>query len=138
MDNLNLIFEDMASSTVIKLVMILTVFDAIFGVLRASKERRLNSTIEINGIIGKISLIISVLFLYFIDIVINVNVTTLVPDVIVSYLKLPEVGLAEFFGIVLSLFELTSIMNNLNCIGLPIPKRLREKIEILLKNITSG
>lgn len=136
MNDLSLIFQDMASSTVIKLVIILTVSDAIFGILRAGKERKLNSTLEINGIITKVSIIISVLSLYFIDIVINVNVTNLVPDIIVSYLHLPEIGLAEFFGIVLSLFELTSIMNNLHCIGLPIPKKLNEKVKSILKSIT--
>ena len=55
----------------IKLLIVVIVFDTIFGILRAIRERSLNSTIGIDGIIRKAGMILSIIFLTLIDYLIN-------------------------------------------------------------------
>ena len=45
-----------------RILIIVIVLDVIFGVLRAIKERKLNSTIGIDGIIRKVGMLISIIF----------------------------------------------------------------------------
>ena len=47
-----------------KLLLIFIVFDIIFGILRAIKEKEINSTIGIDGMIRKVGMIISTIFLF--------------------------------------------------------------------------
>ena len=50
-----------------KLLLIFIVFDIIFGILRAIKEKEINSTIGIDGMIRKVGMIISTIFLFLVD-----------------------------------------------------------------------
>ena len=58
------IIMDMASSQVIKILALLIIADVIFGVLRAIKERKLNSGIGINGIIRKTAMIVCIVVVF--------------------------------------------------------------------------
>ena len=56
-----------------KILCIVIVLDTIFGILRAIKEKSVNSCIGIDGIIRKVGMLISIVFLTLIDIIINID-----------------------------------------------------------------
>ena len=66
----------------------------------------------------------------------NINVISLLPSEIVNFLHLQEIGLAEFFGSVLSAFEMISIIANYEAIGLPMPKKIKNAVQNFLNNMT--
>ena len=53
-------YEIMVHNKGVQLLSIFIILDVIFGVLRAIKERKLNSTIGIDGIIRKVGMIITI------------------------------------------------------------------------------
>ena len=59
--------QSLLSNTTLKVLIIVIVLDTIFGILRAIKEKSLNSTIGIDGIIRKVGMLIAVTFLLAID-----------------------------------------------------------------------
>ena len=59
----------------VKLLIIVIVLDTIFGILRAIKEKSLNSCIGIDGIIRKTGMLISIIFLALIDSIVNIDFT---------------------------------------------------------------
>ena len=60
-------FVHLLENSNIKLLLIFIIFDIVFGILRAIKERKLNSTIGIDGMIRKAGMILSDCFLFIID-----------------------------------------------------------------------
>lgn len=130
------IFQEMGTSLVIKLLIILISSDAIFGLLTAIKDRKINSTIGINGLIRKFTMLLVVVVLYFIDVLVNVNFISIVPPKVIEALNFPEVGLCELFGIILILFETLSIFKHLAKLEIPLPKTLKNSLEKMLDNMT--
>ena len=55
------------------LLLVFVAFDIFFGILRAIKERKINSCIGINGLIRKTGMNFSNVFLFVIDTLINLN-----------------------------------------------------------------
>ena len=50
------------NTTGTKLLLLIIVMDIVFGVIRAIKEKKLNSTIGIDGMIRKVAMITAMLF----------------------------------------------------------------------------
>ena len=136
MDYLFSIVREMGQSVIIQLVIILVSADIVFGILNSIKNKCVNSTVGINGLIRKAAIISTVIILYIIDVLININFISFIPKEISTYLNMPEIGLSELFGIILILFEALSIMKNLNNIGLPLPKKLKSTVEKFLNEMT--
>lgn len=130
------IFNDIGASAVVRLLIILISADAIFGLLRAAKERKINSAIGIDGLIRKVTMLLTMVVLYFIDILININFVSVVPAEVASILNLPSVGLAELFGVILIAFEGISILKNLSLLGIPLPKFVNSALEKFLSDMT--
>lgn len=130
------IIMDMASSQVIKILALLIIADVIFGVLRAIKERKLNSGIGINGIIRKTAMIVCIVVVFIFDCLIDLDLTMLLPDFIGNLL--PEIGVCEIFGVTLVIFELESIISNFKAIGLPFPAAISDKIHELSQKFEKG
>lgn len=63
----------------VKIFIIVMVLDTIFGILRAIKERKLNSNIGIDGIIRKVGMIVSIIFFYLIDYETKLNFIGFIP-----------------------------------------------------------
>ena len=61
-------FNAATQNKIIQLVVLAIVFDTIFGVLRAIKERKFNSCAGINGAIRKVAMLISLVFMLAIDV----------------------------------------------------------------------
>lgn len=111
--------------------------DIFLGSLRALNEKKWNSTIGINGILRKTAMIGSSIFLIVIDTILKIDLLFFIPKEITETIKLKEIGIFELFALMFILYETTSILKNMVLCGLPIPKRIKTKIEKLLNELTS-
>lgn len=120
----------------IKILMIVIVLDTIFGILRAIKERSLNSCIGIDGIIRKIGMLIAIFFLCMIDKIINLDLIGFIPDTVKEYLNFGQVGISDIFMLLFIIFEILSVFKNMILCKLPIPKKFQEFLENCMKEFT--
>ena len=111
-----------ANSKIIKLVILAIVFDTIFGVLRAIKEKKFNSCAGIDGAIRKVGMLISLVFMLAFDMLIKVNLIGFIPEAARNQLGLTSVGVAEFFALLYMAYEVVSIFKNMALCGLPVKK----------------
>lgn len=121
----------------IQLLVIFITVDVIFGVLRAIKEKTINSTIGIDGIIRKIGMIISIIVCIILDKIINIDLIGFIPSELKNYLSLDKVGIATLFNMLYVIFEILSIFKNMIKCNLPLPNKLKVVLEKLLKEFTS-
>lgn len=127
--------EMAAHNKLIELVVLAIVFDTIFGVLRAIREKRFNSCAGIDGAIRKVGMLISLVFMLAIDQLIKVNLIGFIPETVRTQLGLNTVGVAEFFALLYIAYEVVSILKNMALCGLPV-KKIWEKIREFLSNYT--
>ena len=121
----------------LKIIMIVIVMDLIFGVLRAIREKQVNSAIGIDGMIRKTGMLLTIIFLCLIDKITKINLIGFIPDDIRNFLHLGEVGTNQLFSILFIVFEILSIFKNMILCKLPIPKKLQKKLEKIMKEFTS-
>lgn len=124
------------NSDVLKILGIVITLDTIFGILRAIKEKSLNSCIGIDGIIRKVGMLISIIFLMAIDTIIHLDLIGFIPDSIKEILNFGQVGIADLFMILFIVFEILSIFKNMILCKLPIPKKLQQFLENAMKEFT--
>lgn len=120
----------------VKLLIIVIVLDTIFGILRAIKEKSLNSCIGIDGIIRKTGMIISIIFLALIDSIVNIDLIGFIPENVKNVLQFGKVGISDIFNLLFIIFEILSIFKNMILCKLPIPKKLQEFLENAMKEMT--
>ena len=117
-------------------LIIFIVLDTIFGILRAIKERSLNSCIGIDGIIRKSGMLLSILFFFLIDKILEINLLGFIPKEVLSFIKLDQVGVGMLFSILYIVFESLSVLKNMYKCKLPIPAKLKNVIEKILSDFT--
>ena len=130
-------YEIMVHNKGVQLLIIFIVLDVIFGVLRAIKEGKLNSTIGIDGIIRKVGMIITICVCILVDIIISIDLIGFIPDKIKEVLGLSKIGISILFNILYIVFEILSIFKNMYKCKLPLPKKLKVFLEKMLKEFTS-
>lgn len=108
-----------------------------YGILRAIKEKKINSCIGIDGIIRKVAMLISIVILSLIDNIIKIDLIGFIPEIIKTTLNLGQVGISTLFIILFVLFEILSILKNMVLCKLPIPKKLQTQLENIMKEFTS-
>ena len=121
----------------LKALIILTVLDVFFGILRAIKDKDTNSTFGINGLIRKTGMLVSVILLLLLDVVVSLNFIGFLPKEILNYMPFEFVGISTLFSIMFVIFEALSVLKNMYQCGLPIPKKLQVLLKRLLKEFTS-
>lgn len=121
----------------LKVLIILTVLDVFFGILRAIKDKDTNSTFGINGLIRKTGMLVSVIILLLLDAVVSLNFIGFLPKEILSYMPIEFVGISTLFSIMFVMFEALSVLKNMYKCGLPIPRKLQVLLKRLLKEFTS-
>ena len=129
--------QSLLSNTTLKVLIIVIVLDTIFGILRAIKEKSLNSTIGIDGIIRKVGMLIAVTFLLAIDTIVHLNLIGFIPEDLRNFLNVKELGISEVFNILFIVFETLSIMKNMILCKLPIPKKFQQFLEKVMNNFTN-
>lgn len=130
-------FTNLLSNDSIKILIIVIVLDLILGILRAIKEKSLNSCIGIDGMIRKVGMLIVIVFLVLIDTIIKFNLIGFIPEMAREFLPLKEVGIAGVFNLLFIVFEILSIFKNMILCKLPIPKKLQSYLEKLMIEFTS-
>ena len=130
-------YEIMLHNNGVQLLIIFITLDVIFGVLRAIKEGKLNSTIGIDGIIRKVGMIITIFVCILVDIIISIDLIGFIPDKVKEVLGLSKIGISMLFNILYIVFEILSIFKNMYKCKLPLPKKLKVFLEKMLKEFTS-
>ena len=129
--------QSMANSPIIRILLLTIVLDVFLGSIRAWKEHKWNSTVGINGMLRKIAMIGCIFFLGIFDRILNLNLLFMVPDEVLNFIKLERVATCELFGLLYILYEFTSVLKNMVLCGLPIPKKMKEKLESFLQSMTT-
>lgn len=119
-----------------KVLIVTIVLDLILGILRAIREKSINSCIGIDGMIRKVGMLIVVVFLTIIDTIIHLDLIGFIPETIKETLKLGHVGISSLFNILFIIFEILSIFKNMILCKLPIPKKLQLFLENVMKEFT--
>ena len=129
--------EIMVHNKGVQLLIIFITLDVIFGILRAIKEGKLNSTIGIDGIIRKVGMIITIFVCILVDIIISIDLIGFIPDKVKEILGLSKIGISMLFNILYIVFEILSIFKNMYKCKLPLPKKLKVYLEKILREFTS-
>ena len=130
-------YEIMVHNKGVQLLIIFIVLDVIFGVLRAIREGKLNSTIGIDGIIRKVGMIITISVSILVDMIVRVDLIAFIPENVKDVLGLSKIGVSMIFNILYIIFEILSIFKNMYRCKLPLPKKLKVFLEKMLKEFTS-
>ena len=125
------------NNTGMKLLIIVIVLDTIFGIFRAIREKTVNSCIGIDGIIRKVGMLITMIFLILIDSIIHVDLIGFIPVQIKEYIHLTDVNISDLFVLLFIVFEVLSIFKNMILCKLPIPKSLQKFLEGITEEFTS-
>lgn len=126
----------LSSNSFVKILLIAVALDTILGVLRAVKEHKFNSCVGIDGAIRKAGMLLSVGFLMATDVIMHINVLSMVPEEYVQILGIDKMGICEFFSLLFILYELVSILKNMTLCGLPVPTKIKKWIQKFLDDMT--
>lgn len=126
----------LTNNTFIKILIIAVFLDTFLGSLRALKERKFNSGVGIDGGIRKVAMLGCIAFLAVLDMCFTFNLLFMLPEQWISFLGVEKIGLCEFFSILFILYEAVSILKNMLLCGLPVPPKLKNKLESLLDTMT--
>ena len=129
-------FISLLNNDEMKVLIVVIVLDLILGILRALREKSINSCIGIDGMIRKVGMLIVIVFLTIIDTIINLDLIGFIPETIRETLKLGQVGISSLFNILFVIFEILSIFKNMILCKLPIPKKLQVYLENIMKEFT--
>ena len=129
-------FISLLNNDGMKVLIVVIVLDLILGILRAIREKSINSCIGIDGMIRKFGMLIVVIFLTIIDAIIHLDLIGFIPETIKETLKLGHVGISSLFNILFIIFEILSIFKNMILCKLPIPKKLQLFLENVMKEFT--
>lgn len=119
-----------------KILIIAVLMDTILGVLRAVKEHKFNSCVGIDGAIRKVAMMLSVLFLMFVDSIVQIDFLFMVPETYLQYIGVTRMGICELFCLLFILYEIVSILKNMTLCGLPVPAKLKSFIQKFLDDMT--
>lgn len=128
--------QDLINNDGIKVLIVVIVLDLILGVLRAIKEKAVNSTIGIDGMIRKFGMLIVIVFLFIIDSILHFNLIGFIPEEARAVINMKEIGIGGIFNLLFIIFEILSIFKNMILCKLPIPKKLQTWLENVMKEFT--
>ena len=129
-------FISLLNNDGMKVLIDVIVLDLILGILRAIREKTINSCIGTDGMIRKVGMLIVIVFLTIIDTIIHLDLIGFIPETIKETLKLGKVGISSLFNILFIIFEILSIFKNMILCKLPIPKKLQVYLENIMKEFT--
>lgn len=128
--------EILVNNKILQVLSVFIVLDVIFGVLRSVKEHKTNSTIGIDGLIRKASMMFTIAGCLILDNIVKINLINFIPENIRESLNLGSVGISDLFTILYCIFEVLSIFKNMYKLGVPLPIKLKNFLEKILKEFT--
>lgn len=129
-------FISLLNNDGMKVLIVVIVLDLILGILRALREKSINSCIGIDGMIRKVGMLIVIVFLTIIDTIIHLDLIGFIPENVKNVLQFSKVGISDIFNLLFIIFEILSIFKNMILCKLPIPKKLQEFLENAMKEMT--
>lgn len=135
MEAVERIIFTLALNTIVRLVVVAVVMDTIFGIGRAIREHKFNSSVGIDGAIRKIAMVVSIVFLGAVDALVHINLIAFIPEEVRNYLPTTTIGLAEFFGVLYLCYEVVSILKNMALCSLPV-KGVWKRVQAFLGRYT--
>lgn len=129
--------QSLVNCNTVKILIIAIITDTLFGILRAIKEKSINSAIGIDGIIRKVGMLITIIFSYLVDYILTINFIAFLPTELKQFLNINSIGIGDLFSILFIIFEFLSILKNMVKCKLPIPAKLQDKLEKIMKEFTS-
>lgn len=120
----------------LKILIIAVLMDTILGVLRAVREHRFNSCVGIDGAIRKVAMLLSVIFLVFVDALVEIDFLFMIPEKYLQHIGITRLGICELFCLLYILYEIVSILKNMTLCGLPVPAKLKLFIQKFLDDMT--
>lgn len=133
---LNEIITLVEAHPLFKMLIIAVLLDTVLGVLRAVKEHKFNSCVGIDGAIRKVAMLLSVVFLMFLDAMVKIDFLFMVPEEYLQYIGINRLGICELFCLLFILYEIVSILKNMTLCGLPVPAKLKSFIQKFLDDMT--
>lgn len=124
------------SNSFLTILLIAVSLDTVLGVLRAIKEHKFNSCVGIDGAIRKAAMLFSVCLLMAMDVIMKINVLSMVPENYIKVLGIEKLGICEFFCLLFILYEAVSILKNMTLCGLPVPAKVKHWIQKFLEDMT--
>ena len=118
------------------LLLYAVLLDTVLGVLRAIKEHKFNSCVGIDGAIRKVAMLLSVVFLIFIDSMVKIDFLFMIPEEYLSVIGIDHLGICELFCLLYILYEVVSILKNMTLCGLPVPSKVKIYIQRFLDDMT--
>ena len=100
-------FLSLLNNDGMKILIVVIVLDLILGILRAIREKSINSCIGIDGMIRKVGMLIVIVFLTIIDTIIHLDLIGFIPETLRNSLKLGKVGISCLFNILFIIFGIT-------------------------------
>ena len=128
--------QELVNNKEFKVLIVVIALDSIFGILRALKQKKVNSSIGIDGVIRKVGMLIAVLFLRLLDQIITLDLIGFIPENLKQVANIGSLGISDLFGLIFIVFEILSIMKNMVLCELPIPKKLQGMLENIMKEFT--
>lgn len=129
--------RNLLNSNGFKILLVIICLDCIFGILRAIKQRKINSTIGIDGIIRKCGMLLATIFIKMIDYMIDLDFLAFVPMAIKEYFQFDQFGIGSLFALLFIVFEALSVLKNMIICKLPIPKKLQTWLEKVMSEFTN-
>lgn len=126
----------LVNNSAIKVLAIFIILDTIMGILRAIKYKKINSAIGIDGMIRKAGMVLSIFFFYLVDFVIKIDLIGFIPEETKTFLNINKIGMGDLFSLIFITFEFLSVLKNMTLCKLPIPKKLQNFLNKLLKEFT--
>lgn len=118
------------------ILLLAVLMDTFLGVLRAIKEHKFNSCVGIDGAIRKVAMLLSVVFLIFIDSMVKIDFLFMIPEEYLSVIGIDHLGICELFCLLYILYEVVSILKNMTLCGLPVPSKVKIYIQRFLDDMT--
>ena len=139
MITMDILLNYLHQHTTIIIVAVAIIFDTLLGFFLSVKDKKTYSSIGIDGMIRKVSMIACLLFLVVLDFLIHLDLIAWLPSQILDIFKaigITTIGISDVFALLFIVFELLSILKNWALIGLPMFKGVNEKVTRFLETFT--
>lgn len=139
MITMDILLNYLHQHTTIIIVAVAIIFDTLLGFFLSVKDKKTYSSIGIDGMIRKASMLACVVFLVCLDYILHINIIGWLPEQILQIFKIVHmnnIGISDVFSVLFVVFELLSILKNWALMGLPMFKGVNEWIEKFLETFT--
>ena len=139
MITMDILLNYLHQHTTIIIVAVAIIFDTLLGFFLSVKDKKTYSSIGIDGMIRKASMLACVVFLVCLDYILHINIIGWLPEQILQIFKIvhmDNIGISDVFSVLFVVFELLSILKNWALMGLPMFKGVNKWIEKFLETFT--